>query len=127
MAAGILLYGVALTHSDTAWVELYEAHDSKLSAATKVVAERKRVKVKYPPFGCAVVGRPCWWFVTIPESCVLATGNEATPVEDLEVKPEWVQSLRQFCELFDLGDRQPEWYVTWVNDGEHRGHKLVLS
>jgi hypothetical protein len=127
MAAAILLYGVALTDSDTAWAELYESHDCKLSAATKAVTEQKRVKVKNPPFGCAVVGRRWWWFVTLPESCLLATGDDATPVAGLEVKPEWDESLRQFCDLFDLGKRQPAWYVTWVNDGEHRGHKLVVS
>lgn len=127
MAAGILLYGVALTDSDAAWSEQYEAHDRKLSAATKAVAARKRVRVKHPPFGCTVVGRPWWWFITLPKSCLLATGDDATPVESLEVKPEWDESLRQFCELFDLGERQPAWYVTWVDDSEHRGHRLVVS
>jgi hypothetical protein len=127
MAAGIVLYGVALTDSDTTWAELYEAHDCKLSAATKTVASRKRINVKHPPFGCVVVGQPWWWFITIPDSCLLATKNETTPIEKLTAKPEWDESLRQFCELFDLGERSPAWYVTWVDDREHRGHKLVVS
>jgi hypothetical protein len=127
MAAGILLYGVALTDSDSEWAELYEAHGCKLRSATKAVAERKRVKIKHPAYGCAVVGRPWWWFVTIPESCLLATGEDVTPVESLKVERGWDESLRQFCQLFDLGERQPAWYVTWVGDGEHRGHKLVVS
>src|SRR5262245_51465069 len=127
MAAGILLYGVALDDSDTAWAEFFEAHGYDLSAAAGAVAQRQGVEVGHPPFGCAVVGRPWWWFVTVPESCLLATGRDVTPVDGLKVERGWDARLRQFCDLFDLGAREPAWYVTWVDDGEHRGHQFVVS
>jgi hypothetical protein len=126
MAAGILLYGIALDESDTEWAEFFEAHSCNLRVATKAAGGRKQVAVEHPPFGCMIVGRDRWWFVTVPESCFLAPGPTTAAIARLKPQAEWAERLRQFCALFDLSERQPGWYVTWVSDDEHHGDSLTV-
>lgn len=130
---GILFFGIDLgvdedmesPWNDGDWEDIYyekmrEKFPGKYPEKNYIDKDKSKAffvaKKELEDNGC-IIGIHCSFeysmlYVAVTESVVNAHRGYPEEVKSFEVKPDWIQKIKDFCELMDIKYEEPKWILT---------------